>query len=164
MKVVIQSCFEAVMCLIPNLNLIKFDFQLLELFPSLHCFKGLSAGYQQRCRQYNRPSLLKEKSMIYFFLVSQYKTDFEFLLKLLPKYFPVSSVWRQECNGDSNKSLPVVFSVFSFSSSQRAVFTLLTFASHSHPPSSWFYSEVGYGAFDLLLSYYCDLHSRFLNV
>lgn len=42
-KVLKQNGFEAVMCLIPDLNLITFDFQLLWLFHSLHCFKGLCA-------------------------------------------------------------------------------------------------------------------------
>lgn len=43
-KVLVQNCFEAVIRLIPDQNLITFGFQLFELFPCLRCFKGLSAS------------------------------------------------------------------------------------------------------------------------
>jgi len=44
MEVLVRNYFEAVICLIPDLNLITFGFQLLELFLSLRCFEGLAVS------------------------------------------------------------------------------------------------------------------------
>lgn len=75
----------------------------------------------------------------FFFLVLQYKTDFELFLKLFLMYFPMSSVWRQQCNGffwcDSSNWFLLGFILFI---QPGALLELLTFASNHHPLSSCF--------------------------